>query len=566
MIAQAATLLDRMSPDDSKIEQAVAAWRQSLGPERVSAAPQELDGYARTTLARAPSPAGVIRVRSRDEVVEAVRIANECEVPLYPISRGKNWGYGDACPVGPGQFVLDLSQMDRIVEVDPDLAYAVIEPGVTQRQLHAHLDELGYPLWMSCTASSPDTSVVGNMIERGFGATPYSDHAAHACGLEVVLADGTVVKTGLQSYPNVSSGHVYRWGLGPHLDGLFTQSNLGVVVSAGIWLMPRTEAFTTFSLAMERDDQLEEAIDRLRRLRLAGTLRAPVFIENAVRTLANLRQYPWEETGGTTPLSDEMVERLLREEPTGGMGGLWSAGGSLYGSRRQVRAAARDTRTELRGLGRVHFFSPSRLDWADRVGRALASLGLKRGRRLQELVSRARAGMDTLRGVPSAEGLAVSRWRLRRTVEGPCEDPAREGAGLYWLAPVSPAKGSEVRRCVQLIEKQMLAAGFDPLIRIAVANDRAVIVTTLLTFDRDDSTEAKRAGDCHRELTAGLIEAGFPPYRAGVTSMDLLDPDGAGYWRAVSTLKRALDPQGILAPGRYEPEAASEIRTAGAAS
>jgi 4-cresol dehydrogenase (hydroxylating) len=555
-----------MASDDSKVRQAVAAWQQLLGADRVSAAPQGLDGFGDSTLAQAVPPAGVIRARSRDEVVEVVRVASEFGVPLYPISRGKNWGYGDACPVGPGQFVLDLSQMNRIVEVDPELAYAVVEPGVSQGQLHDHLEEQGYPLWNSCTGSSPDASVLGNLLERGFGMTAYSDHAAHACGMEVVLADGTILETGLGNYPNARSRHLYRWGLGPNLDGLFSQSNLGVVVRAGIWLMARPDAFTTFRLTMDRDADLEDAIDRLRRLRLEGTLSSPVFIANAFRSLAQMRPYPWAETGGATPLPRELAESMLRDTRVPGLTGRWNAIGSLHGTRRGMKAAARDTKAALRGLGRVYFTAPSTLDRFQRWGRLVSAIRPKRGREIAGMVEGARPGLDVFRGVPSHQGLGISRWRLRRKVEGRCEDPTAEGCGLYWVAPVCPAKGSEVLRCVKIIEENMLTRSFEPLIRIAAANDRVVFITTLLAFDREDAAEAARAGDCHRELVAKLLDEGYPPYRAGVTEMDLLDPNGSTHWEVVSTLKQALDPGAIFAPGRYEPRTAAGFRTVGGAS
>jgi 4-cresol dehydrogenase (hydroxylating) flavoprotein subunit len=552
-----------MAAHDSNVEQAISMWRQLLGPDRVLALPAEGRDHVSTTLAHAQQPAGLVRVRSKDEVVDVVRIADQHGVALYPISRGKNWGYGDASPVGPGQFILDLSQMDRIVEVDAELAYAVVEPGVSQRQLHEYLERNEYPLWMSCTASSPDASVVGNLLERGFGATPYSDHAAHTCGMEVVLADGTVVETGLDRYPGAATGHAYHWGLGPHLDGIFTQSNFGVVVRAGIWLLPRPEGFAVFTLNLGRQDQIEELIDRLRTLRLAGTITAPVFIENAFRSLANRRRYPWEETGGATPLSRQMAQEMLSRNAGPGGSGAWQATGSVYGTRRAVRAALRDTRAGLRGLGRLSVVSPSRLSRAERWAGPLAKIGFAPARRLAEGARSAREGMGPLQGMPGHGGLEVSRWRLRREVEGPCEDPAAEGCGLYWTAPVCAAKGSEVARCVRLIEAQMLERGFEPLIRIAVADDRSVFVTTLLTFDRDDPTQSGRAGECHRELTVMLIEEGYPPYRGGVNTMDLLDPSGATYWEVVGRIRGALDPHGILAPGRYDPATATKIRTAG---
>jgi 4-cresol dehydrogenase (hydroxylating) flavoprotein subunit len=177
----------------------------------------------------------------------------------------------------------------------------------------------------------------------------------------------------------------------------------------------------------------------------------------------------------------------------------------------------------------------------------------------------ARAGIGVFNGVPSHQALAISRWRLRKRVGGRCEDPTGEGCGLHWIAPVCPSTGEEVLRCAEIIEAEMLQRGFEPLVRIALANDRTAFVTTLLAFDRGEADETTRAGDCHRELTARLIQEGYPPYRAGINDMDQLDPDNSAYWAVAGVLKSALDPHGVLAPGRYDPHAASEIRAAGSA-
>lgn len=80
--------------------------------------------------------------------------------------------------------------------------------------------------------------------------------------------------------------------------------------------------------------------------------------------------------------------------------------------------------------------------------------------------------------------------------------------------------------------------------------------------ERDGQLVGRVLAHIDHELTAKLIEAGFPPYRAGVSSMDLLDPGRATYWEVVSTLKEALDPRGIIAPGRYDPRRARELRGA----
>ena len=67
---------------------------------------------------------------------------------------------GSACAVQEGQVIVDLSRMNRILEVNEDLAYAVIEPGVTQIQLFNYLKEKKLALWLDCTGSGPEASIV----------------------------------------------------------------------------------------------------------------------------------------------------------------------------------------------------------------------------------------------------------------------------------------------------------------------------------------------------------------------------------------------------------------------
>src|SRR3546814_15528939 len=107
------------------------------------------------------------------EVVAAVKTAAQHCVPLYPISRGKSWGYGDACPVTAGNVILDLSRMNRIREVDPALAYAVIQPGVPQGQLPQPLPPQGIALWPDCTRAGPATRIVGHHLGPRFGHPPH---------------------------------------------------------------------------------------------------------------------------------------------------------------------------------------------------------------------------------------------------------------------------------------------------------------------------------------------------------------------------------------------------------
>ena len=196
------------------LQQVLVAWSKVVGQQHVRCDAQTIATYARTTLPRGTTPAAVVLPESASQVQQIVRIANQYHIPLYPISRGKNWGYGDACAPTDGQVIVDLGRMNRICEVNTDLAYAVIEPGVTQGQMYQYLTERQIPLILDVTGAGPDASIMGNTLARGFGHTPYGNHFTHIAGMEVVLRDGRIVNTGYGALHNAQATRVFPSGLG----------------------------------------------------------------------------------------------------------------------------------------------------------------------------------------------------------------------------------------------------------------------------------------------------------------------------------------------------------------
>ena len=205
----------------------------------------------------------IVRPGNREEVQTVLRIANEYRIPVYPVSGGCNWGYGSRVPSASGSVLLDFGRMNRILDFNEDLAYITVEPGVTQQQVYAFLQERKSRLWMDATGASPQASLVGNTVERGFGHTPYGDHFSHVCGLEVVLPDGEVMETGFSRFENARTGALHRWGVGAYLDGLFTQSNLGVVTRMSIWLMPAPEYFQAYFFSCDSAGGLSSIVEAL---------------------------------------------------------------------------------------------------------------------------------------------------------------------------------------------------------------------------------------------------------------------------------------------------------------
>src|SRR5690606_29990972 len=186
--------------------------------------------------------AAVLPPGSVEEVPAVLRIANEHRTPVWTSSQGRNKGYGGGAPRVPGSFALSLRRMNRVLEVDEANCFALVEPGVRFFDLYDHLRSIGSKLWMSV----PDLgagSVIGNALEHGVGYTPIGDHFANHCGMEVVLPDGDILRTGMGGMGNPHNWTIYPHSAGPTWDGMFTQSNYGIVTKMGVALMPAPEVY-----------------------------------------------------------------------------------------------------------------------------------------------------------------------------------------------------------------------------------------------------------------------------------------------------------------------------------
>jgi 4-cresol dehydrogenase (hydroxylating) len=527
------------------LEMALEKWRAQLGRENVILDPAGLRAAETATFSTSVTVPAIVRPCNREEVQTVLRIANEYRIPVYPVSGGCNWGYGSRVPSASGCVLLDLGRMNRILDFNEDLAYITVEPGVTQQQVYAFLQERKSGLWMDATGASPQSSLVGNTVERGFGHTPYGDHFSHVCGMEVVLPGGEVMETGFSRFEGARTGSLHRWGVGAYLDGLFTQSNLGVVTRMSIWLMPAPEYFQAYFFSCDSADSLASIVEALRPLRLSGTLRSTVHIANDYKVLSGLQQYPWEEAEGRTPLPAEVMMRLRKQLHFG----AWNASGGLYGTRAQVAEARRLLRAALSGkVNKLQFLDQRKLRVAGRFSglyRMLTGWDLSRA---LELV---RPLFGLLQGIPTDQPLASTYWR-KRTPPPAVMDPNLDGCGLLWCSPVAPADGVQAEELVALAGETLLRYGFEPAISLTMITERSLACVISITYDRHVSGEDEKASACYRELLRRLSDGGFPCYRMTSQSSGGMKPS-PGYDHVMRSLKRSLDPNQILAPGRYQP-------------
>ncbi len=179
----------------------------------------------------------MVRPGTADEVQAVLAWAHARHVNVTPVVAGYNVA-GLAIPRAGG-IVLDLGRLDRVVELDHDTMTVVVEPGVTFGQLKAHLDVEAPELSYTYPFAPPFTSVMGNALLDGLNnlSLPHGAMGQWITGVEAVLADGTVVRTGSGA---VVDGWFARAPL-PDLTGLFvsTQGTTGVVTRIGLQLVPK---------------------------------------------------------------------------------------------------------------------------------------------------------------------------------------------------------------------------------------------------------------------------------------------------------------------------------------
>ena len=526
--------------------------RAALGDEHVCTSPAELDRYSRCTIPWQSRCAGVVFPANADEVSQVIKAATRHNIPLWMFSTGKNWGYGATLATESGALVMILQRMNRILEVNDELAYAVIEPGVTYEQLNAHLKQGKHELWVDCIDGTPQGSVIGNALDRGVGETPYGDHFGNLCGLEVVLPDGELIHTG-GALSGSKTWHVHKWGIGPYVEGLFSQSNLGIVTKAGIWLMPQPEAYNSYVFELREEKHLPQVLDAFRRLALQGVVTTKLHMINDIVSLTILTQRSQENVSSNGALSPSELAGLRRKYGVS----AWSCGGGVYGTREQVRLQRRLLRKALGPYGRLIFISDSRLVFIKRlISWAWKNTAIKNI--IEKLSGNSLLVLDSaphlhniLQGIPTDYFVKHAYFRNRRPRPQQDVDPARDRCGLIWFAPILPFTTREMLPYLDACKRNFEIHGFDFYVAMLLLNPRAVICLMGIFFDKDDAEEVAKAELLYSELLTDMRVRQYQQYRAGLPAWGRVFEAAPEILSLNNQIKAALDPGNILAPGRY---------------
>ncbi|MCK1281872.1 FAD-binding oxidoreductase [Bradyrhizobium sp. 61] len=461
-------------------------------------------------------PSGVVSPTSVEDVQAIMRIANEHGVPLWPLGRGKNNGYGGAAPQVRGALMLSFRNMNKVLEINEKLGYAIVEPGVSWFDLYEAIEAGGHNLAASIVEIGWG-GVVSNTLEHGQTYMPYSIDQASHCGFEVVLPNGDLLRTGSGAMENNPTWPLYKRGFGPTSTELFMQSNFGVVTKMGYWLMPKPEVYMPLWLQVWDDGQMPAVVDALRELMLAGTINMRPSMNNTL-CIASKKSARTDWYDGIGPVPEEIIDKIAKALDVG----RWMMRFALYGDEPIVDYNFAKLKKRFESIPSVRV------------------TGKKHG--ADEFESLPSAVERVMIGVPSTDLNKMSGWS------------GGDAGGHVDFSPVIPLTGEHARAAQDLFTKMSAEAGFDYLVGIVPINARSAASVNIIPFDTTDEGQVQRAYAHAKRMVVAAGKLGYGAYRAHLSFMDPA-ADQFGFndhaqRRFNETIKNALDPNGIIAPGK----------------
>ncbi|MFY9689395.1 MAG: FAD-binding oxidoreductase [Candidatus Acidiferrales bacterium] len=465
-----------------------------------------------------PIPSAAVAPHSVEEVQKVVKIANGYKIPLWTISTGKNLGYGGAAPLLSGSMVLDLKRMDRVLEVNEKNAYALVEPGVSYFDLYRYIQDRGLKVWID-PADPGWGSPVGNALDRGGGRTPMRDHFDAACGMEVVLPNGEVMRTGMGALPGSKTWQQYKYGFGPFVDGMFSQSSLGIVTKMGFWLFPEPEAYLTGTVIVGHRDDLIPLVATLAYFMnsniVTGTtsVASPLTFARRDPALAALYAKP----GGP---STQELEQYAQDKDLG----YWSVELPFYGPAKVVAAQWEHAQEKFSKIAGVRF---------------------------QEGPLR-RFPLDPNQPLPFPSPVAMGIPNLAVFGVG-----GTRSHGHVWFSPIIPMTGEAILEAQQVFTDAYKEMGMamGPMFFIGPSSNYPRCFLVLFGFPVQHDVEENRKNREHfKRLIQVAAEHGWGEYRTHTAFMGTVSEaysyNNHALRRFHETIKDAVDPNGILSPGK----------------
>jgi glycolate oxidase len=470
-------------------ERVLRSLEEIVGADRASADPQTLECYACDATVNPPARPDYAVIATTVEQIQAVlRLADAESIPVVPAVGMSSTG-GLTIPVRGG-IVLDLHLMNRIVEINEDVGYAVIEPGVTIGQIDAELKQRGY--WVQVPAGPPGSAgLLPGYILHGYGhlGAKFGINSEQITGMEVVLPSGEIARLGACA---VSPYWFHRTPL-PDLVGLFLgwQGATGIVTKLGVNIYPRPpfKAMVGWGLFSDHGDPLPEPCARF----LIKMQRADVAHD--------ISGHSW----GAVQI---------------GRGRKWPL----------PPKPAEDP--EIFFSATAYAFTEDELAFKTRT--------------LEALIAEAKSG-----GLPIASTDVTDRAKTEMPTRYSLRySDHRGGGGLDYIGSITPViKWPQgVKRLTEVFERHR----FTPYIRLSVYRGTVQgMLRALVPYHRSDSADVEAVGKMNREFVEVLLDCGGLIYKAPDFACEAMWRRGDPTFVALlKRTKQMLDPRGIMNPGR----------------
>ena len=460
-----------------------------VGQGNVSSEPYTLDCYSLDSTTNPPSlPDYVVVATKVEQIQELVRLANREKIPITPVVGMSNTG-GLTIPVERG-IILDLHKMDRIIEINEDIDYAIVEPGVTIGQIDAGLKKKGY--WISLPVGPPGSAgLLPGYILHGYGhlGGRFGINSEQITGMEVVLPDGELVKLGGCA---ISPYWFHRTPI-PDLTGLILgwQGTTGIVTKLGINIYPRPafKDMVGWGVFTNHNDPFPESCARF----LIKVARADVAHDISGHTWGAVQI----GRGLKFPLPPKP-----KEEP------------------------------ELYFSATIYAFTREELAVKRKI--------------LENLVKEA-----TDLGLPIASTDVTERVKVEMPTKYALKySDHRGGGGLDYIGSITPI--IEWSQGIKKLNEVFDRYNFTPYIRLAVYRGTLQgMMRALMPYNRGDERDVEAVRKMAREVVQVILGCGGLIYKAPSFACEEMWKKGdPNFLKLLKQIKQTLDPNRIMNPGR----------------
>jgi 4-cresol dehydrogenase (hydroxylating) len=364
---------------------------------------------------------------------------------------------------------------------------------------------------------------MGNALDRGGGytAAEYRDHFDAHCGMEVVLANGEVVRTGMGANPKSKTWQLFKYGMGPWIDGIFSQSNYGIVTKMGFWLMEEPQAALQVSVSVPRRADVTPLLDTLTSLMYANIIPSQANVSSPIMNGSNDAELVRLRALGAQASDADWARYAERSGAP-----FWTSPFCFFGPDKVIDAQWEHTRERLAAIPGVRFNETARYRFP-----------------LSDEAVEAVVAKNRL-GIPSLNVFSSRNSPTDRINEGHLD-----------FSPIIAPTGEELLAIADVTARVYLELGMPPPAATgSLFHPRGMTVFQAIPTFRNVA-DNRRSRTLFERLVTTCSEYGWTEYRVHPhfqrLCMDTYNFSEGSLRRVHETLKDALDPNGILSAGRY---------------